>query len=74
MYENGEGVKQDFAKAAKYYQLAAKQENADTQYNLAYMFLNGTGVKQNKRIAKELFGKSCKNGNQEACEIYNQLK
>ncbi|KES09346.1 Sel1 repeat protein, partial [Snodgrassella alvi SCGC AB-598-O11] len=37
------------------------------------MYLNGYGVKENNRMAKDFFGKSCKNGNQKACEIYNQI-
>lgn len=73
MYENGNGngngVVQDYAKAVEYYQLAAKQEDANAQFTLGVMYLNGTGVKPNRRIVMELLKKSCKNGNQEACQI-----
>ena len=34
MYENGEGVAQDYKEAAKWYRLAADQGNAQAQYGL----------------------------------------
>lgn len=33
----------------------------------------GYGVRQNKEIAKEWFGKCCDNGNQTGCEEYSKL-
>ena len=34
MYDNGEGVPQDYAEAVKWYRLAAEQGDARAQYNL----------------------------------------
>jgi len=46
MYDNGEGVPQDYAEAVKWYRLAAEQGHAKGQYNLALMYDNGEGVPQ----------------------------
>ena len=46
MYLNGQGVPQDFAEAARWYQLAAEQGFPKAQYNLALMYHNGQGVPQ----------------------------
>jgi hypothetical protein len=46
MYQNGEGVLQDYTEAINWYRLAAKQGVADAQYNLASMYFSGQGVLQ----------------------------
>ncbi len=46
MYDNGEGVPQDYAEAVKWYRLAAEQGDASAQYNLGIMYINGKGVPQ----------------------------
>ncbi|HEV8032180.1 MAG TPA: hypothetical protein VGP42_14290, partial [Stellaceae bacterium] len=41
----GQGVPRlDYLKAMKWYFKAAEQGNADAQYNLGYMYVNGLGV------------------------------
>jgi len=45
LYEQGHGVRQDYAEAVKQYRLAADQGNADAQVNLAKMYEDGRGVK-----------------------------
>ena len=47
MYENGEGVAQDYLLAVKWYNKAAEQGDVDAQYNLGKMYANGRGVAQN---------------------------
>jgi TPR repeat protein len=37
------------------------------------MYYNGRGVRQNKSLAKEYFGKACYNGFQNACKNYRIL-
>ena len=37
------------------------------------MYDNGYGVKQDKKIAKEYFGKACDGGNQKGCDKYKIL-
>ena len=46
MYDNGEGVPQDYAEAVKWYRLAAEQGDALAQNNLGAMYDNGEGVPQ----------------------------
>ncbi len=43
-------------------------------YNLALMYDKGDGVSQNKKKAKELYGKACKEGNKMSCKNYRKLK
>ena len=62
MYDNGQGVGQDFKEAAKWYQKAADQGDADAQYNLGLMYDNGEGVKQNKKEAVNWYRKAAVQG------------
>ncbi|MGO2126646.1 MAG: tetratricopeptide repeat protein [Psychrobacter sp.] len=78
-YYNGQGVRQDYSKAAKWYQKVANQgdadadADADAQYMLGLMYDQGEGVRQNNATAKEWFGKSCNNGLQVGCNKFQQL-
>lgn len=47
MYEEGLGLKVDFAQAALWYRKAAEQGEPSAQYNLAHVYANGRGVKKN---------------------------
>ncbi len=47
MYNNGEGVLQNYKTAVKWYTLAAEQGHASAQYNLGVMYTNGDGVTEN---------------------------
>jgi uncharacterized protein len=44
MYDDGDGVLQDYAEALKWYRKAADQGNASAQFNLGKMYDNGQGV------------------------------
>ncbi len=55
MYNNGEGVPQDYAQAVYWYRKAADQGNADAQLNLGRMYDNGRGVPQDAVIAYALY-------------------
>ncbi len=46
MYENGQGVPQDYAETVKWYRKAAEQGHASAQNNLGFMYDNGRGVTQ----------------------------
>ena len=46
MYENGQGLPQDYEEAAGWYWLAAKQGYADAQINLGIMYALGQGVRE----------------------------
>jgi hypothetical protein len=51
MYENGQGVQQNYPAAARWYGLAAAQGRADAQNNLGRMYNEGKGVPQDYRTA-----------------------
>jgi TPR repeat protein len=44
-YDNGTGVLQDDKEAVKWYTKAAEQGDADAQFNLAVMYVNGRCIK-----------------------------
>ncbi|NCX62196.1 MAG: sel1 repeat family protein, partial [Betaproteobacteria bacterium] len=46
MFDDGKGVAQDYKEAVRWYQLAAKQGNAEAQNNLGVMYGLGQGVLQ----------------------------
>ena len=51
MYDNGQGVPQDYVQAAKWYRLAADQGNATAQSNLGGMYASGQGVPKDYVLA-----------------------
>ncbi len=46
MYDKGQGVRQDYAEAVKWYRMAAEQGNANAQNNLGVMYHMAWGVPQ----------------------------
>ena len=62
MYNNGEGVAQDYKEAEKWYRAAAKQGLADAQNNLGLMYDNGRGVLQDYILAHIWYNLSASNG------------
>ncbi|MGP5070763.1 tetratricopeptide repeat protein, partial [Psychrobacter faecalis] len=46
LYQDGKGVEQDFASAAKWYQKAAEQGHITSQFNLGLLYQDGKGVEQ----------------------------
>lgn len=62
MYDVGQGVPQDYAKAKAWYEKAAIQGHAVAQNNLGGMYASGTGVLQNFTKAKEWYEKSASQG------------
>jgi TPR repeat protein len=63
MYENGQGVSQDYNEAARWYREAADQGNATAQYNLARMYGLGQGVSQNYVYSHMWLSLAVANGN-----------
>src|SRR5829696_4991380 len=60
MYANGEGTKQDYREAAKWYQLAAEHDQPDALVQLARLYATGTGVDMDVKKSIELFGRAAK--------------
>jgi TIR domain/Sel1 repeat len=65
-YEKGEGVPQDYRKAAEFFQKAADRGNAEAQYNLGWLYEHGNGVPQDYKKAAEFFQKAADRGNARA--------
>lgn len=51
MYDNGQGVPQDYQQAVQWYTKAAEQGYARAQYNLAAMYFSGKGIPQDYVLA-----------------------
>ena len=52
MYENGQGVEQDYRRAAQWYEKAALQGHAQAQYQLGNLYLEGLGVAEDMDAAE----------------------
>lgn len=74
MYENGQGVRQDYVQAVQWYRKASEQGDAQAQFNLGGMYAEGRGVRQDLALAQEWYGKACQNGDQKACDNDQRLK
>ena len=64
MYDNGEGVPQDYKEAVKWFKLAAEQGHDGVQSNLGAMYAKGQGVLQDHSIAHMWFNIGAANGNE----------
>ena len=65
-YYFGEGVKQDYATALKYYEKAAELGNAKAMNNLGNIYNYGRGVKQDYATAIKYYEKAAELGNAKA--------
>lgn len=66
IYENGEGVAQDYIEAMMWYHKAAEQGDTDAQYSLGKMYAEGLGVKQDYVISYMWFNIASEKGYQDA--------
>lgn len=62
MYDNGDGVPEDDAEAAKWYHQAADQGHLNAQFNLGVMYANGEGVAENAVEAATWYRKAANLG------------
>lgn len=62
MTDNGQGVSENDAEAAKWYRLAAERGNPDAQFNLALLYDSGKGVAENKEEAAHWYAKAAARG------------
>ena len=66
MYENGQGVAQNYAEAVKWYRKAADKGFAQAQFNLGLLYYQGRGVDLDDVEAVKWFRKSADQGVAEA--------
>ena len=66
MYDNGEGVPQDYKEAVKWYRKSAEQGHAIAQSNLGVMYAKGKGVPQDYKQAYAWWSVAKVNGNEKA--------
>ncbi len=67
MYQNGEGVTRDLARAASLYQQACDGGNTLACYNLGMFYEHGEGVPQNSARAASFYQHACDGGLARAC-------
>ncbi len=65
-YYNGDGVEQDYKKAAYWYGKSAESGNAIPEYNLGLLYEYGDGVEQDSAKAAEWYRKSAEQGYERA--------
>ena len=69
MYEEGQGVSQDYAEAVRWFRKAAEQGHDEAQFSLGVMYLNGLGVPQDHVLAHMWFNLSAARGNELAGSV-----
>ncbi len=62
----GEGVKEDYEEACKWFQLAAEQGHAEAQNSLGECYYNGEGVEKNRETALKWCQLAAEQGNASA--------
>ena len=73
MYAQGQGVKQDYAKARELFEKAAVQGLADAQFRLGVMYAQGQGVKQDYVAAYRWFSIAAVGGAKEAAKARDKV-
>lgn len=68
MYDEGQGVTQDYAQAVKWYRKAADQGDVGAQYNLGLMYAKGQGVIQGNIAAHMWWNIAATTGHKSAVE------
>ena len=67
LYKNGQGVRQDYAKASELFQKACNLGHARGCFNLGVSYNDGLGVRQDYKKANELYQKACDLGEGGGC-------
>jgi len=65
-YEHGEGVRRDPLRAFELYCEAARLGDADSQFNLGWMYAHGRGLPPNDSMAALFFGMAADQGHRQA--------
>ena len=73
MYDQGLGVDQNYERTEEYYEAAARQGDADAQYNLGHRYAHGQGVEQSIETARKWWVKAAAQGEDIAIKTLQQL-
>ncbi len=73
MFDNGQGVEQNTARAAYWYKKSARLGIVEAQYNLADMYRVGAGVQQDYSLALDWFEKAARQGHVKARNSVGQM-
>ena len=73
MYYDGQGVKQNYTQAFKWFEKAANQGYAAPQYNLGFMYGNGQGVKRSAGAAIVWYQSAANHGNTQAIKALERM-
>ena len=65
-YEHGDGVERDGARAAALYCQAARMGDAQSQFNLGWLYTNGRGVERSEMTAAFFFNAAAEQGFEQA--------
>ena len=63
----------NYTRALQYCEKACSLNDGHGCAYLGVLYADGLGVKQNKKVSKEYFGKSCDLGFQDGCDDYRKL-
>ncbi len=66
LYDTGQGVRQDYQEAARWYQMAGDQGHPTALYNLGLLYFEGKGVERDRTVALALYRHSAQNGDSDA--------
>jgi TPR repeat protein len=73
LYDDGDGVPQDYAQAAFWYRKAAEQGQVGAQFLLGYLYHKGQGVPQDDTQAAAWYRKAAEQGHADAQEHLGDL-
>jgi TPR repeat protein len=73
LYDNGQGVAQDYAQAMQWYQKAAAEGNTNAMFIIGYFYQHGHGVAQDRDQAAQWWKKAAALGNQVAIDNLKRL-
>ena len=73
MYQNGNGVSQDYTEAMKWYRKAADAGNAMAMRNIGWLYQHGQGVSQDYTEAMQWYRKAADAGNADAAQRLREL-
>jgi hypothetical protein len=73
IYEHGEGVRRDTAKAIQLYCEASRLGDSESQYSLGWMYANGRGVPRDDATAAYFFDMAAKQGHPQAQRMLRQV-